>query len=89
MLVQAREEAQSGKGQVEAMRGDNLALLERLKYVQGYQSQSRPRKSEPICYAVLFALCMSSCGCELTGHCSTGRGQQPGQNCQKVWLQAC
>ncbi|KAL0022630.1 hypothetical protein WJX77_011900 [Trebouxia sp. C0004] len=42
-LAQAREEAQSAKGQVEAIRGDNLALLERLKYVQGYQSQSRPR----------------------------------------------
>lgn len=43
-LAQAREEAQSAKGQVEAIRGDNVALLERLKYVQGYQSQSRPRK---------------------------------------------
>ncbi len=57
MLVQAREEAQSAKGQVEAVRSDNLALLERLKYVQGYQNQSRPRKSEPLCYAVPFALC--------------------------------
>lgn len=76
-MVQAREEAQAAKGQVEAIRGDNLALLERLKYVQGYQSQSRPRKSKPICYAFLIALCMSDSGCTLAGHCSNGRGQQP------------
>ena len=79
MLVQAREEAQSAKGQVEAIRGDNLALLERLKYVQGYQSQSRPRKSKPICCAVLFALCMSDFGCILASHCSSSRERQPGQ----------
>jgi len=79
VLLQAREEAQSAKGQVEAIRGDNLALLERLKYVQGYQSQSRPRKSKLICYAALFvsvchSLCVSDFGCKLTGHCSKRSG---------------
>jgi hypothetical protein len=78
VLVQAREEAQSAKGQVEAIRGDNLALLERLKYVQGYQSQSRPRKSKPICHAVPPAVCVRDFDCKLAGRCSTGRGQKLG-----------
>ena len=42
--VQARDEAQAGRGQAEATKADNLALVERLKYVQGYQAQPRTRK---------------------------------------------
>lgn len=49
LCLQAREEVQAGKGQVDAIKADNLALLERLKYVQGYQAQARPRKSEYTC----------------------------------------
>lgn len=44
--LQAQTNAQSVSAQSEAVRADNLALLERLKYVQGYQAQSRPRKGE-------------------------------------------
>ncbi|KAL3136045.1 hypothetical protein ABBQ32_007079 [Trebouxia sp. C0010 RCD-2024] len=40
-LAQAQEEAQAGRSQAEATKADNLALLERLKYVQGYQAQPR------------------------------------------------
>lgn len=47
-VVQARDEAQTGRSQAEATKADNLALLERLKYVQGYQAQPRTRKSESI-----------------------------------------
>ena len=57
--MQAGEEAQRARGQVEAIRGDNLALLERLKYVQGYQAQTRPRKSEHL-LTVLIAPCTAS-----------------------------
>ena len=57
--MQAGEEAQRARGQVEAIRGDNLALLERLKYVQGYQAQTRPRKSEHL-LTVLMAPCTAS-----------------------------
>lgn len=45
-LLQVREEGQSLRSQVEASKADNLALLERLKYVRGYQSSTRPRKGE-------------------------------------------
>ncbi|KAL3131491.1 hypothetical protein ABBQ38_007797 [Trebouxia sp. C0009 RCD-2024] len=50
-LAQAKEEAQAGRSQAEATKADNLALLERLKYVQGYQAQPRTRKSM---YTILF-----------------------------------
>ena len=43
--VQAKDEAQAGRSQAEATKADNIALLERLKYVQGYQAQPRTRKS--------------------------------------------
>ena len=46
MVLQAHNEAQTAKGQAEATKGDNVALLERLKYVQGYQAHTRPRKSK-------------------------------------------
>lgn len=48
--LQAQSSMQSANAQSEAVRADNLALLERLKYVQGYQAQGRPRKgADTVC----------------------------------------
>ena len=54
--VQARDEAQAGRSQADATKADNLALVERLKYVQGYQAQPRTRKcglssATPACWS--------------------------------------
>ena len=40
------ELARSRKG-LEASRADNFALVERLKFVQGYQAQGKSRKGAP------------------------------------------
>lgn len=56
--VQAKDKAQAGRSQAEATKADNIALLERLKYVQGYQAQPRTRKSvypcSNLCLLVLY-----------------------------------
>ena len=46
--MQAIDEAKAARSQAEATKADNLELLERLKYVQGYQAQTRTRKSGPL-----------------------------------------
>ena len=68
--MQAKEEAQAGKSQADAAKADNLALLERLKYVQGYQTQPRTRKSK---YTVLSPHVDHALG----GSCVTNIAVQP------------
>ena len=49
-MCQVSSEAKQVLSQLEAAKADNVALVERLRYVQGYQSQSR-RKGGPVQYA--------------------------------------
>ena len=37
----------AAEGALESAKSDNVALVERLRYVQGYQAQSRSRKGRP------------------------------------------
>ncbi len=68
--MQAKEEAQAGKSQADAAKADNLALLERLKYVQGYQTQPRTRKS-------MYTVLSPHVDHALEGCCVTNTTAQP------------
>lgn len=52
--LQANEEAKQARMQLEAAKSDNVALVERLKYVQGYQAHGR-RKGNCLASPVSFS----------------------------------
>lgn len=70
---QVAREVKSARRELEGARADNVALVERLRYVQGYQASSRARNGAVPSPAALSRLAVTPLVCALADDSALGQ----------------